>query len=239
MNPFECPRMPQLFCHVMKSNPLCPWKILFTCLVIGVSASGYWLRFGSAEDLSDADRARLAGDTFANRLARAAVERTTHQVRYDPAYVVIEYPGGDVPADTGVCSDVVIRSYRALGIDLQKRVHEDMRANFSKYPKNWGLGRPDKNIDHRRVPNLQKFFSRFGESLPVSEDLSDYKPGDLVAWDLNGRNLWHIGIVVGEDLFVHNIGAGPQLTRGIGEWKIVGHYRYPPEEEAGTADSRG
>lgn len=171
--------------------------------------------------------------TFYEKLEAAAMFRTTQSVRYDPAYVVLDYPGGDVPADTGVCTDVVIRSYRALGIDLQKLVHEDMKANFSKYPKNWGLSRADKNIDHRRVPNLQRFFKRRGAELPISADLADCQPGDLVAWDLNGRGLTHIGIVVSTPAggepggwIVHNIGSGPRLERRLLEWKILGHYRF-------------
>lgn len=159
------------------------------------------------------------------QLVEAALFRATQSVRYDPAYVVLDYPGGDVPADTGVCTDVVIRSYRALGIDLQKCVHEDMKAHFSRYPKLWGLSRPDRNIDHRRVPNLQKFFERMGAEIEEGKFL----PGDLVAWDLTGNGLWHIGIVVGEDEFVHNIGSGPVREKGIGQWKVVGHYRYLPE----------
>ena len=173
---------------------------------------------------------------FAEKLAAAALERTKHKVRYDPAYVVLDYPGGDVPPETGVCTDVVIRSYRKLGIDLQQLVHEDMRKNFSKYPKNWGAKRPDNNIDHRRVPNLQKYFSRFGKELPKSKKASDYLPGDLVAWDLNNRGLWHIGIVVekpgdpGSRWIVHNIGSGPVLEKHLFEWKIVGHYRFEPRK---------
>ncbi|MDA7921956.1 DUF1287 domain-containing protein [Verrucomicrobiales bacterium] len=165
--------------------------------------------------------------TLAEQLIEAADFRTTQSVRYDPAYVVIDYPNGDVPADTGVCTDVVIRSYRVLGIDLQKRLHEDMKYNFSSYPKNWGLRRPDKNIDHRRVPNLQRYFKRKGAEVAVSED-AEYLPGDLVAWDLNGNGLWHIGVVTGEDEFVHNIGGGPVKDRGIEQWTVVGHYRFHP-----------
>ncbi|MCB1206125.1 MAG: DUF1287 domain-containing protein [Verrucomicrobiae bacterium] len=164
---------------------------------------------------------------FADRLVEAARFRTTQEVRYDPAYVVIAYPGGDVPADTGVCTDVVIRSYRALGIDLQKLVHEDMRAEFGAYPKQWGLKRPDKNIDHRRVPNLETFFRRQGAEVTGPEK-GRFLPGDLVTWDLNGKGLWHIGMVVGEDSFVHNIGAGPELSTGIGQWKVIGHFRFHP-----------
>jgi uncharacterized protein len=167
-------------------------------------------------------------ENFADRLVEAALYRTTQKVRYDPAYVVLDYPGGDVPADTGVCTDVVIRSYRALGIDLQPLVHEDMKASFSAYPKLWGLKRPDKNIDHRRVPNLETFFKRHGGK--VKEGEGTYLPGDLITWDLNGNGLWHIGIIVGPDTFVHNIGAGPVLETGLRQWKVVGHYRYHPSD---------
>jgi len=166
-------------------------------------------------------------ENFAERLVEAALYRTTQKVRYDPAYVVLDYPGGDVPAETGVCTDVVIRSHRALGVDLQPLVHEDMAVSFSAYPKLWGLKRPDKNIDHRRVPNLETFFKRHGGK--VKEGEGNYLPGDLITWDLNGNGLWHIGIVVGPDTFVHNIGAGPVLETGLRQWKVVGHYRYHPD----------
>ena len=169
---------------------------------------------------------------FADRLVDAAIERTTHRVTYDGSYRRIDYPGGDVPDGIGVCTDVVIRSYRALGIDLQQLVHEDMRGNFSKYPPNWGLRGPDTNIDHRRVPNLRKFFERHGESLRVSREPGAYQPGDLVTWMLP-RNLPHIGIVInrrsadGErPLIVHNIGGGPQAEDMLFDYPITGHYRY-------------
>lgn len=164
---------------------------------------------------------------FADRLVAAANYRTTQEVRYDPAYVALSYPGGDVPSDTGVCTDVVIRAYRTVGIDLQRRVHEDMNANFSEYPDLWGASRPDRNIDHRRVPNLQRYFERSGAE--VREAGTRFLPGDLVAWDLNGKGLWHIGIVTGPDTFVHNIGSGPVTETGIQQWKVIGHYRYPGE----------
>lgn len=166
--------------------------------------------------------------SFAERLVEAARFRSSQEVRYDPAYVVLDYPGGDVPADTGVCTDVVIRSYRALGIDLQELVHEDMKRNFSAYPSLWGLKRPDANIDHRRVPNLQRFFQRQGAGVEANES-PIFLPGDLVAWDLTGNGLWHIGVVVGTDEFVHNIGAGPEITRGIDQWQVIGHYRFQPD----------
>ena len=164
----------------------------------------------------------------------AALERTNHSVRYDPAYVSIPYPGGDVPPDTGVCTDEFIRIYRSVGVDLQKEVHEDMVQNFSAYPHpwRWSLHHPDTNIDHRRVPNLMVFFSRKGETLPITQRAEDYSPGDLVTWDLGG-GVPHIGIVVdrkapasGRFMIVHNIGAGPKLEDVLFQWKITGHYRY-------------
>ncbi len=175
-------------------------------------------------------------ESFATRLVTAALERTTHVVRYDGAYMKLDYPGGDVPADTGVCTDEVIRSYRALGFDLQKLVHEDMAANFKSYPQEWGLPRPDKNIDHRRVPNLQRFFKRQGASLPVTTNADDYKPGDLITCTVAGK-LPHICIVVpnpsgqGRPWVVHNIGAGPKLEDRLFEFPhlpgITGGIRSP------------
>lgn len=174
----------------------------------------------------------LAEEAFPQRLSTAALERTQHQVRYDPAYVRIPYPGGDVPADTGVCTDEIIRSYRALGIDLQQAVHEDMRKHFDLYPRHWGLPRPDSNIDHRRVLNLRVFFRRHGEELPVTDNPADYQTGDLVTWNLPG-NLPHIGILVEprssdgqRPMVVHNIGAGPRLEDILFAYPITGHYRY-------------
>jgi uncharacterized protein YijF (DUF1287 family) len=172
---------------------------------------------------------------FTQQLVAAAIERTHHVVRYDPAYVRIPYPNGDVPADTGVCTDEIIRIYRAVGIDLQKEVHEDMQANFSTYPNQtrWGLTHTDTNIDHRRVPNLMVFFSRKGQKLPLSLRAEDYSPGDLVTWDLGG-NVPHIGMVIdrkspqsGRHLIIHNIGAGPKIEDVLFNWRITGHYRYP------------
>lgn len=170
--------------------------------------------------------------SFGDRLSDAALERTRHQVRYVPGYVRIGYPGGDVPADTGVCTDEVIRAYRTLGIDLQQKVHEDMLRKFEQYPRAWNLSRPDTNIDHRRVPNLQTFFRRKGVVAAASTKPSDYVPGDLVSWDLGG-GVPHIGIVVARRspdglrwLVVHNIGAGPRLEDVLFAWKITGHFRY-------------
>jgi uncharacterized protein len=175
-----------------------------------------------------------AHQQFLQKLVAAAIERTHLAVRYDSSYVRIPYPNGDVPAETGVCTDEIIRAYRAVGVDLQKEVHEDMLQNFSAYPnqRRWLLAHTDTNIDHRRVPNLMTFFARRGESLPISTRSEDYSAGDLVTWDLGG-NVPHIGIVVnrkaaqtGRNLVVHNIGRGPQMEGVLFNWKITGHYRY-------------
>lgn len=174
----------------------------------------------------------FAQSDFGNKLSDAALLLTNQKVEYDPQYFSISYPNGDVPAGKGVCTDVVIRAYRKLGIDLQKEVHEDMKANFGLYPKNWGLKTTDKNIDHRRVPNLMKFFSRFGTEKPITTNASDYAPGDIVAWNLTG-SVTHIGIVVNKKspdgkryMIVHNIGFGQVMDDVLFEYKIIGHYRY-------------
>jgi uncharacterized protein YijF (DUF1287 family) len=149
---------------------------------------------------------------------------------YDPAYVRLPYPGGDVPQERGVCTDVVIRALRPQGLDLQKAVHEDMRAHFGLYPKKWGLRAPDRNIDHRRVPNLQTWFARQGWSLRPTREASNYRPGDLVTWMLPG-NLPHIGIVsdrrslTGTPLIIHNIGRGTREENILFDYPITGHYR--------------
>jgi len=173
-----------------------------------------------------------SAEEFSRRLTAAARERLAHRVVYDGGYRRIGYPGGDVPDSVGVCSDVVIRAYRALGVDLQREVHEDMTAHFDAYPDRWGLSAPDPNIDHRRVPNLQAFFTRKGTSLPVTPDAGDYRPGDVVTWLLPG-NLPHIGIVVdgssddgARPLIVHNIGRGPRLEDVLFRYPLTGHYRY-------------
>lgn len=154
--------------------------------------------------------------------AKAQVGKTRG---YDPAYRRIAYPNGDVPIETGVCTDVVIRAFRKLGIDLQVLVHEDMKANFAKYPRNWGLRRPDTNIDHRRVPNLQTYFSRRGLAVPVTRNARDYKPGDIVTWRL-ASGVPHIGIVVNGKRVVHNIGSGAREEDVLFDYQITGHYRW-------------
>ncbi len=168
---------------------------------------------------------------FGDRLAAAAMERTTHTVRYDGSYRHLAYPGGDVPDSQGVCTDVVIRAYRKLGMDLQVLVHEDMRSAFYAYPPLWGLKNPDRNIDHRRVPNLQTFFARQGTSITNTDSQNNLLPGDVLTWMLPG-NLPHTGIVVAANSkthpvqIVHNIGAGPQMTDISPNWKLTGHFRY-------------
>ena len=178
-------------------------------------------------------------DEFSAALSEAALERTNHRIRYDGSYRRIDYPGGDVPPTVGVCTDVVIRAYRALNIDLQQRVHEDMLVHFGEYPQIWGLQATDSNIDHRRVPNLQAYFSRHGTELPISADAATYHTGDLVTWTVGG-NLPHIGIVVDRrsadgqrPMIVHNIGAGPKLDDILFAYPITGHYRYEGGWETG------
>jgi uncharacterized protein len=167
------------------------------------------------------------------RLLAAAQRQIGVTTIYDPAYVRIAYPGGDVPTERGVCTDVLIRAYReAFGVDLQKLVHEDMRSNFAAYPRRWGLSRPDTNIDHRRVPNLQVYFTRKGQSLPDRKAPADFEPGDIVTQMLPG-NLPHIGIVSSSRKrgdaphdVIHNIGRGTQEEDILRSFPITGRYRF-------------
>jgi uncharacterized protein YijF (DUF1287 family) len=181
------------------------------------------------------EKPRLAetGSPEIRKILESAAKQTEITKGYDPNYIVIPYPNGDVPMETGVCSDVVIRAFRAAGVDLQRAVHEDMTGNFSVYPTKWNLPKPDANIDHRRVLNLQKFFERKEKALPVTDKAENYKPGDVVSWDLNGKGMTHIGIV--SNIFnkntkrysiIHNIGAGAKTEDVLFDWKITGHYRY-------------
>jgi uncharacterized protein len=172
---------------------------------------------------------------FYAQLADSAILLTRQKVDYDPAYFRISYPNGDVPPDKGVCTDVIVRCYRKFRIDLQKEVHEDMKSNFSKYPHSWGLKQPDKNIDHRRVPNLMTFFSRHGQIKSISSNAKDYLPGDIVCWNLGG-GITHIGIMANKrsadgkrNLVVHNVGNGQVLEDFLFTNKIIGHYRYNPK----------
>ena len=181
-----------------------------------------WLGWSTSLQAATIDSAKLV------QAARSQVGVT---LGYDPVYRRLDYPGGDVPLATGVCTDVLIRALRQQGLDLQKSVHEDMRAHFSAYPRNWGLQRPDRNIDHRRVPNLMTWFKRQGMALKVSDKPADYRAGDIVTWDL-GRGLTHIGIVsdrtspAGVPLVLHNIGRGTQEEDILFGFAITGHYRF-------------
>lgn len=192
-------------------------RVIYILFLFGLTASV----FGQSEE-----------NQFGTKLSSAALLLTQQEVIYDPAYYSMDYPGGDVPAGRGVCSDVVIRAYRILDIDLQKEVHEDMKAHFRLYPDYWGLSRPDSNIDHRRVPNLMKFFERHGTEKEKSSEAGDYASGDIVCWNLGGA-VTHIGVVVNRrsldgdrHLLVHNIGGGQVLADCLFEYRIIGHYFY-------------
>lgn len=170
--------------------------------------------------------------TFEEKLSNAALSVVDPTIDYDPTYFSIPYPNGDVPKNKGVCTDVIIRSYRKLGVDLQKEVHEDMKTNFSKYPTKWGLKKTDTNIDHRRVPNLEVFFTRKGQRLTISDNPNDYKVGEIVTWMVN-KKLPHIGIITHQKstdgkrpMIVHNIGNGQVLEDCLFEYKIVGHFKF-------------
>ena len=205
--------------------------------LFSLSALGGLALLGEAEAQSNARAHRVDDKTKA--LIAAAREQTKQRVTYDSAYRRIPYPGGDVPKEFGVCTDVIIRAYRqALGVDLQRLVHEDMKGHFSLYPKNWGLKSPDTNIDHRRVPNLRVFLARFGQSLRVSAKTSDYAPGDLVTYRLPFGQP-HIALVSDHSepdgmfgtasrpyMIIHNIGAGPKEEAGLMANQITGHYRF-------------
>ncbi|MGI9464952.1 MAG: DUF1287 domain-containing protein [Aestuariivirgaceae bacterium] len=185
------------------------------------------------------DRVFTESEPWAQLLIAAAMEQIGRTTIYDPAYVGLAYPMGDVPIERGVCSDVVIRAYRdALAIDLQELVHEDMRRHFASYPKRWGLKRPDRNIDHRRVLNLEVFFERHGTRIDVSGRARDYLPGDIVSQTLPG-NLPHMALVSQyanvsgtRPMIVHNIGAGTRLEDGLFSHEITGHFRFAPVSPA-------
>lgn len=173
--------------------------------------------------------------TFGNDLAAAALAHSGQDISYDPSYYKIDYPNGDVPSNKGVAADVLIRTYREMDMDLQQLVHEDMTENFRVYPQLWSASGPDTNIDHRRVANLQRFFERKGESLSVSRNAADYKPGDIVVWSLANAEM-HIGIVVpgpggrsNEAWVVHNMGVGVKWENVLFDYSIQRHFRFPAE----------
>ena len=175
---------------------------------------------------------RAKPKTKAERIATAAMEQVGKTTKYDPLYVKLAYPGGDTSIDRGVCTDVVVRALRKVGVDLQVLIHEDMKASFKSYPNLWGLKRPDPNIDHRRVPNIAMFLRRKGKAVPLTKDPSDYRPGDIVVWQLSGGRP-HMGIVSNMRVtatkryrVVHNIGAGAQIQDSLFVFEITGHFRY-------------
>jgi uncharacterized protein YijF (DUF1287 family) len=218
-------------------------SLLLAILIIpatGCGARGKCSEPGNRAVAATVDAARQTDEhlpvasPMVRKLVDAGIEQTNHTKHYDPSYTRIAYPGGDVPLERGVCSDVVVRALRACGIDLQKEVHEDMARNFPTYPKRWGLSAPDPNIDHRRVPNLMTYFTRQGESIPVTSNAEDYLPGDVVVWDLGGGIL-HIGLLTDiranetrRIMVVHNIGAGARVEDVLFAWKVIGHYRVLP-----------
>jgi uncharacterized protein len=224
-----------------RSSYLCPYlaSMIFASSLILTSGGCNTVTVGGRiPTLSTSDTVeRPPIDEIQNPAIKKLLENGNEQLSsttgYTQEYFSIPYPNGDVPIETGACTDVVIRAFRNAGIDLQKEVHEDMRANFSAYPQKWGLTKPDTNIDHRRVPNLQTYFTRKGRSLPLGDRGSDFKPGDVVSWDLNERGATHIGIVsnhwnTAENryLIIHNIGRGARLEDRLFEWKVTGHFRY-------------
>lgn len=186
----------------------------------------------------------LAQDAAPARLVEAARSQIGVTVRYDPRYERLAFPGGDVPQERGVCTDVVVRAYRKLGVDLQELVHRDMKAAWNAYPKLWQLKHPDPNIDHRRVPNLATFFTRHGKSMTPAREGAAYQAGDVVTWMLPG-NLPHIGIVSGQrsaagvPLVIHNIGRGTRIEDSLFAYPLTGHYRFNPGDKAAGRSAAG
>jgi uncharacterized protein YijF (DUF1287 family) len=187
---------------------------------------------GCAPPAPAARKANLALSPSVRAVVDSVREQTRVTTSYDPSYVRVAYPDGDVAQQTGACTDVVIRAFRKAGVDLQREVHEDMVRNFSAYPSRWGLTKPDPNIDHRRVPNLMVYFQRARKAVAVTAAAKDYLPGDVVAWDLGG-GVTHIGVVSdemdeakGRYWVVHNIGTGARLEDVLFAWTVIGHYRY-------------
>jgi uncharacterized protein len=222
---------------LMKNHSLQPGKplglvflVCFFTLSLACRQSAAGVEGATKTD--GAARAVAVESPTLKKVIDAAIEQTNITRGYDPAYVKLAYPNGDVPMQTGVCSDVVIRAFRKVNIDLQKEIHEDMVKSFAEYPNKWGLKRPDTNIDHRRVPNLMTYFKRQGKALAITTNAQDYLPGDIVAWDLGG-GITHIGMMTNllSDTaktcqVVHNIGAGARVENVLFNWKIIGHYRY-------------
>ncbi|CAN5345333.1 DUF1287 domain-containing protein [soil metagenome] len=209
-------------------------KLLFLFLALVFSSCQQHQPLGArSTDLVEKPAIEAIASEPIRQVLANSQEQLSLTKNYTQDYFSIPYPNGDPPIETGACTDVIVRGFRAAGVDLQKEVHEDIRANFKAYPNKWGLQRPDTNIDHRRVPNLQTFFARKGKSIPISSRGEDYKPGDVVSWDLNGKGMTHIGLVshlwsdrTKRYLIIHNIGTGAKAEDRLFEWKITGHYRY-------------
>jgi uncharacterized protein len=210
------------------------FSLVVLVLILTVACQQNFRNVANQAPLSGAQTRTLPADAppALKQMLAGAIEQPGYTFYYDPAYIKLEYPGGDVPLERGVCTDVLIRAFRKGGVDLQKEIHEDMKGNFNAYPTKWGLTRPDSNIDHRRVPNLMTYFKRHGKAVPINSAAEDYKPGDVVAWDL-GEGVDHIGILTNlwspearQFLIVHNIGAGARIENVLFSWHITGHYRY-------------
>ena len=217
-------------------------------LVIGTFVCPQWVNLGPRCGPTDPASVPImppeVREASSSPIVTAARSQIGVTVTYDPAYVGLSYPGGDVPRERGVCTDVVIRTLRdSLSMDLQKLLHEDMKSAFSVYPRIWGLSKPDKNIDHRRVPNLMRYFERRGYSVAVTDNPKDYLPGDLVTCTV-GRNLAHIMLVSdrrnfgGIPLVIHNIGGGAKEEDRLFSFPITGHYRLKAVESVrGSSDT--
>jgi uncharacterized protein len=206
----------------------------FLPIVLCISLCTACSRVGSLPQVLPTPTPIAIASPQVKRMVESAIAQVNVTTSYDPAYVALPYPRGDVPMQTGVCTDVVIRAFRSVDLDLQQLVHEDMRQNFAAYPNDWGLTAPDANIDHRRVPNLMAFFDRRGKEVevPATRQGKDYQPGDVVIWDLGGGDGdLHIGIVsnyrsmLGTPMIVHNVGSGTQHEDVLFRWRIVRHYR--------------
>jgi len=212
--------------------------VLVTICLLGITFAGCKRQFATGRSNAATPPASIAkplppkSSPQLRQFIDGAVEQSKVTTGYDPSYVKLDYPNGDVSSDTGVCSDVVVRAFRKAGIDLQKEVHEDMKLAWDEYPRKWGAKGTDSNIDHRRVLNLTTYFDRQGKSLSLSNNRDDYLPGDIVAWELSD-GVEHIGILTNLSsdsdhhyLIVHNIGAGARVEDVLLAWKIIGHYRY-------------
>jgi uncharacterized protein len=216
---------------VIVRNVSKPLVLRLLGVVIVLTMIGAFAGCSRFTDISSVDAETVEVTGMASIIVEGALKQVGKTTEYDPSYVSIGYPNGDIPLKTGVCSDVVVRSYRHAGYDLQRLLHEDMRRNFAAYPQRWGASQPDPNIDHRRVPNLAAYFKRQGGSVRVTHVGTDYLPGDVVTWSIDGSP--HTGVVSnkrkkGADHFfiVNNRGGGTRVEDVLFAWEITGHYRW-------------